>query len=226
MDWLFTPAQRLLELTAGEVFEDPAGLLTPLRATLSWYPHDVWLFAIARQWRRIAQEESFAGRCAEAADDAGWRTCVARMVRELMRLCFLLERRYAPYAKWLSAAFARLECGRELTPALEDAMESATYDECEASLAWAFEYVGALHNALAVTPPVEPRIRAYHDRPYRVPGADRFAAATLDALDPAFRARHEHIPGTIDQIVDNTDVLTRPAAWRTIRAAYESEPNR
>ncbi len=34
----------------------------------------------------------------------------ARLVRDVMRLAFLLERTYAPYSNWLGAAFARLAC--------------------------------------------------------------------------------------------------------------------
>ena len=33
-----------------------------------------------------------------------------------MRLAFLMERQYAPYAKWLGPAFARLACAPRLTP--------------------------------------------------------------------------------------------------------------
>jgi hypothetical protein len=218
-DWLFTPSQRLLEMTAGEVFDDSAGILAPLRTALAWYPRDVSLFAVARQWQRISQEEAFAGRCAEAGDEIGASIVTARIVRDLIRLCFLLERRYAPYAKWLGSAFRQLACGEELEPLLEQALE-ATADEREAALAAACEQVASLHNALGRTRTVDPRVRSYHARPYLVLHADRFAAATLDALDPAVLDSIAHVPGTIDQIVDNTDALSDPGQWRTLRDAY------
>ena len=69
----------------------------------------MWLWQLACQWRRIAKEEPFPGRAAEAGDQLGCRVLVARLVRDVMRLCFLLERRYAPYPKWLGTAFARLD---------------------------------------------------------------------------------------------------------------------
>ena len=53
-EWLATPSQTLLELTAGEVFADPIGELTAARTALAWYPHDVWLLVMAGHWRRIA----------------------------------------------------------------------------------------------------------------------------------------------------------------------------
>ena len=43
----------------------------------------------------------------------------ARLVRDLMRLSFLLERRYAPYSKWLGSAFAKLDSHAEIGTALE-----------------------------------------------------------------------------------------------------------
>jgi hypothetical protein len=58
-DWLATPAQRLAEITAGAVFHDGPGELSQARDRLAWYPHDVWLYVLACQWQRIAQEEPF-----------------------------------------------------------------------------------------------------------------------------------------------------------------------
>ncbi|MEX2225894.1 MAG: DUF4037 domain-containing protein [Dehalococcoidia bacterium] len=218
-DWLFTPTKRLLEMTAGDVFEDRRAMLTPVRAGLAWYPHDVWLFAIARQWQRISQQEAFVGRSAEAGDEIGARIVTARIVRDLMRLCFLFERRYAPYGKWLGTAFSHLACAGDLAPLFEQALEAANYDDPEAALASAYERVAAMHNALGITLSLDPRVRPYYGRPYSVLRADRFAAATLDALDPAFRASVDHIPGIIDQIVDNTDILENPESWRAVREA-------
>src|SRR5262249_55490750 len=63
--WLCAPQQRLLEVVSGAVFHDPDGELEAVRATLAWYPHDVWLWLLACQWRRLDQKESFVGRTAE-----------------------------------------------------------------------------------------------------------------------------------------------------------------
>ncbi len=106
--WLATPQQLLLEVTAGAVFHDPERVLGRLREKLAWYPDDVWLWLMACQWRRIGQEEAFVGRTAEVGDELGSRVVAARLVRDLMRLCFLQERRYAPYGKWLGTSFRGL----------------------------------------------------------------------------------------------------------------------
>jgi hypothetical protein len=112
LDWLSVPAQALAEVTSGAVFYDglaarPGGLIAA-RAALDWYPDDIWRYVLACQWQRIAQEEAFPGRCAEAGQDLGSAIVTARLVRNLMRLALLMDRRYPPYSKWLGTAFARL----------------------------------------------------------------------------------------------------------------------
>jgi hypothetical protein len=109
VDWLAIPQQILLEITAGAVFHDHSGELAAVRDALAWYPDDVWMWLLACQWRRIDQEEPFVGRTAEVEDELGSRVIATRLARDAMRLGFLLERRYAPYSKWLGSAFSQLE---------------------------------------------------------------------------------------------------------------------
>jgi hypothetical protein len=147
-DWLTTPQQILLELTSGAVFHDDSGELTAARDALSWYPDQVWLWLLACQWRRIEQEEAFVGRTAEVGDDLGSRVVAARLVRDLVRLSFLLERRYAPYSKWLGSAFAKLDAHKEIGRALEDVLGAKDYEQREAGLVTAVEALARRHNAL------------------------------------------------------------------------------
>jgi hypothetical protein len=106
-DWLAAPWQRLAEVTAGAVFHDETGGLTRARAALSWYPRDLWRYVLSCQWSRIAEEEAFPGRCAEADDELGSAVVTARLARDLMRLWLLMHCRYPPYSKWLGRAFTR-----------------------------------------------------------------------------------------------------------------------
>jgi Domain of unknown function (DUF4037) len=210
-DWLMTPSQRLLELTAGAVFADPIGDLTRVRELLDWYPHDVWLVVMAGHWRRVAQLEHVAGRTAS-------RVVAASLVRELMRLALLQERRYPPYAKWLETAYAALK--RPEAPVLEAALAAASAPERKAALVEASEAVARRHGELGVTEPVEPTVRPFHDRPYLVLLADRFVNALHEAVsDPALPARAP--AGGIDAIVDNAHILTRPALWRRLVNLYD-----
>jgi hypothetical protein len=199
-DWLATPAQIFAEFTGGAVFHDDLGLET-LRQNVAWYPDDVWRYVLACQWQRIGQEEAFVGRCGEVGDELGSAVVAARLVRDLMRLCLLMARRYPPYSKWLGSAFARLPAAARLAPHFTAALTSTAWRERERHLVAAYERVAGLHNELGLTDPVEPRAGGYYDRPFQVIHAGRFVTPLL-AGSPL-----RTLTGAIDQFVDNTDAL-------------------
>jgi len=218
-DWLGVPQQLLLEVTAGAVFHDGLGELAPVRETLAWYPEEVWLWLLACQWRRIDQEEPFPGRAAEVGDELGSRVLAARLVRDAIRLCFLLERRYAPYGKWLGSAFRRLSAYEEVGPALEATLAAAHFAEREEAFASAIEAVARRHNALGVTRGVEPAVRRFYSRPLRVLGSTRFVDACLERVEDEW-LRSLPLVGGIDQFVDSTDVLSSPDIARRFSRAF------
>jgi hypothetical protein len=186
-DWLVTPAQKLAEVTAGAVFHDGLGELVAARENLRWYPDDVWRHILARHWQRVSGEEAFVGRCGEVGDELGSAVIAADLVGELMRLCLLMARRYPPYAKWLGSAFTRLPGAKDLPFAA--ALSATDWRDRERHLARGYEIAGALHNELGLTKPVDPGTRPYHDRPFRVLHAERFAEALLASItDPEVAA--------------------------------------
>ncbi len=203
-DWLGTPAQLLIEATGGAVFEDATGELTRARERLRWYPDDVWLYLLGCQWRRIDQEEPFVGRTGEVGDELGSAVIAARLVRDIMRLCFLIERRYAPYAKWLGTAFAQLDCGPTLVPMLREALVAKDWRAREAALVPAYEHIAGMFNDLGVIELQEPHVRFFYDRPFRVLGSGRF----VDACFEKTPLRSLGYKGGVDQFVDSTDVLS------------------
>jgi hypothetical protein len=250
LDWLAAPAQALAEVTGGAVFHDglsasddaagesddaagesddaageggsEAGAISAVRRRLAWYPRDVWLHVLACQWQRIAEEEPFAGRCAEAGDELGSTVVAARLVRDLMRLALLMERQYPPYSKWLGSALARTTAGAELLPALTAAIRAPTWPEREDHLTAAYETTARLHNALGLTPPLDPAIRpTFYERPYRVLDSGRFVAALRDAICDD-RVRALPLTGAIDQYVDSTTAAGDLALLRAATAAQLS----
>jgi hypothetical protein len=217
-DWLATSSQAFAEITAGEVFHDGLARLTAARRLLAWYPDDVWRYVLACQWQRVSQEEAFVGRCGEVGDELGSAVTCARLVRDLMRLTLLMARRYPPYGKWLGSAFARLPSGRRIMPGLTAALAATDWREREHHLSAAYEHAGLLHNGLGLTEPVDPRTRAYHERPFRVLHAERFAEALLATVtDPA--VRDLPVVGAIDQYADSTDVVAHRARSRRLTEA-------
>jgi Domain of unknown function (DUF4037) len=219
--WLATPQQVLLEVTEGAVFRDADGALGRARDALAWYPRDVWLWLLACQWRRIDQEEAFVGRTAEVGDELGSRVLCARLVRDAMRLAFLLERRYAPYAKWLGSGFRRLQAHETVGPQLEAALAASAYEERERALVGAMETLARLHNAAGVTAPVEEAAGWFHDRPFRVLNSARFVTACLEKLSDE-RLRALPLVGGVDQFADSTDVLAYPRTFEKLAATYRA----
>jgi len=224
VDWLLMPQQKLLEVTAGRVFHDGLGELEPVRARLAYYPPDVWRYLLAAQWTRISQQEAFVGRAGEVGDDVGSAVIAAALVRDLMGLCFLLERRYAPYSKWFGTAFAELRCAPRLMPHFRKLLRAASWQERDVALALVYELVAGLHNELEITEPVDPQVRYYHGgRPFQVIHGERFAEALLATIeDPQVRAivQRAGLIGSADQVSDNVDVVSDPERVAKLRALY------
>jgi len=223
VNWLTLPEQKLRVMRSGRVFHDGLGELEKIQVQLHYYPRAVWLYLLAAQWRRIDQEEPFMGRCGEVGDEIGSRILTARLIRDVMRLCFLMEREYAPYSKWFGTAFSQLKCARELTPSLMAALSGGTWQEREAHLSLVYELVAAQHNALGITPALDAKVSNFHDRPFKVIQSGRFVEAIRNAIqDDEVRRLPEHLGG-VDQFVDSTDVSSYTARARRLKFMYQEE---
>jgi hypothetical protein len=221
-DWLTFSEQRLCTITRGAVFHD--GLdLNALRSRFTWYPQDVWLYLLAAGWTRIGQEEHLMGRAGTVGDEVGSALIAARLVRDIMRLCFLMEKAYAPYPKWFGTAFKQLACAGTLWPVLQGVLRSETWQERESRLVPAYEYIAARHNALKVTEPVPGKVTFFFGRPLRVIAQNGFAQALVKEIqDPAVkRIAQRPLIGSLDLFSDNVDLVSDPS-WRgKLRKLYE-----
>ena len=204
VDWLSRPAMSFLAVTAGEVFHDGAGDLTKARAAAHWYPDDVWRWLVACQWQRIGEEEPFIERAALAGDAFGARLVLGRVARDAVRLAFLLDRRHAPYSKWLGAAYATLAVADRLGPALDRALSDA------------LEVLGAVTNERLGTD-VDPSRRPFFGRPIHVAPAGDFVDAILATVaDDEIRSLPVHL-GNVDQLY-GTNSGSTPGADVVYRA--------
>jgi hypothetical protein len=223
IDRLTFPQQRLLELTSGEVYFDGLDQLVKTRARIQYYPKDIWLYMMAAQWTRISQEEAFVGRTGHVGDELGSQIVAARLVREIIKLSFLMERTYAPYSKWLGSAFSRLKIARPLSPILRRVLLAKTWKTREKWLSQAYVLIAGQHNALKITEPLSARTSDYYSRPYSVIFAERFAKAIKQAIeDPKVKKIGTDI-GSIDQFTDSTNVLENLALIEKLRTAYTIE---
>jgi hypothetical protein len=219
-DWLTFPQQRLLELTSGAVYHDGLAELEKIRERLSYYPRDVWLYMLAAQWKKISQEEAFVGRAGDVRDELGSRVVAARIVRELMRLGFLMERKYVPYSKWLGKAFGKLEIAKELVRPLKEVLQATSWTNREKWLSRAYSRIARQHNALQITKPLSIEVSNYFQRPYAVIHADRFAEAIKEALRHPELKKIEVDVGSIDQFTDSTTVIENLTLGRKLRTIY------
>lgn len=207
-DWLTFPSQQLLHLTAGAVHYDGPGEVTALRERFAYYPHDVWLYLLAAGWQRIGQEEPFVGRAGSVGDELGSAIIGARLIRGVMSLGFLLERRYAPYAKWFGSAFGQLGCAAQLTPLLWRAQQAAAWPEREA--------------ALGVTARLPEAVVSFHNRPFQVIHGERIARIILEAVQDSEVQRLAGGPliGSVDLFSDSTD-LRKATLHEKLLTLYE-----
>jgi hypothetical protein len=220
VDWLTIPEQKLRTLVTGAVYHDGLNVLEPMRHKLAYYPHDLWLYLLSAQWQRIGQEEPFVGRAGIVGDEVGSDVIAARLVRDLMRLCLLMERQYAPYAKWFGSAFAQLPCAGRLTPVFRQVLAATGWQERGKHLNTACEILAAMHNDLGLTEPVPTQVSQFHSRPFRVIQAETIAMRLWEAIqDEQVRALPFGV-GMIDQYVDSTDVLSHTDRCRRLSVLY------
>jgi Domain of unknown function (DUF4037) len=221
-DWLSFPQQRLLTLTKGMVYHDGVGI-EAVRARFAYYPQDVWLYLLAASWKRIGQEDHLMSRAGSVGDEIGSAIIGARLVREVMRLSFLMERVYAPYPKWFGSAFGQLRSAAALTPFLQKALIAPTWQERETALCGAYECLAQMHNALNITPLLHTTVRNFHDRPFRVIDGLAFAEAIVSQIEDTEVkqiAATGRLIGSIDQISDSTDFLEFPPATRVLSTLW------
>lgn len=222
-DWLTFSEQKLRAITAGAIYHDGIGLRETLQ-TFDYYPNDVWLYLLASGWNRIGQEEHLMGRAGSVGDEIGSAIIAARLVRDLMRLCFLMERQYAPYPKWFGRAFLQLKCAEDLSPILKKVLSAETWREREKFLAVAYEYVAEMHNRLKITESLPAKADKFFNRPFLVihlhgKFADEICSRITDPV--VKRLAEKPLIGSLDQVSDNTDILSDPQWRMTLRKLYE-----
>ncbi|MDR3612134.1 MAG: DUF4037 domain-containing protein [Candidatus Obscuribacterales bacterium] len=208
VDWLTFPEQKLRSITAGRVFRDEVKL-HEMRQQFAYYPDNVWLYLLASGWNRIEQEEHLMGRAGLVGDEIGSSLIAARLVRDLMRLCFLMEKAYAPYAKWFGTAFTKLSCSKELAPVLEQILQASTWKNREKYLSHAYKFVAAMHNKLKITETLSEDVAQFHGRPFWTISMGAFSQAIAAKItEPEMKKlAQKRLIGGIDQISDNTDIL-------------------
>ena len=109
-EWLNIPEEDITHIVAGEVWHDPSGGFSDIRAALSnYYPEPVRLRRLAHWSRYFSGMGVYALKRALLRDNALYAsTTFARALRWGVQMAFMLDRTYYPYDKWMTAMFHRL----------------------------------------------------------------------------------------------------------------------
>ncbi|HUT80654.1 MAG TPA: DUF4037 domain-containing protein [Candidatus Bathyarchaeia archaeon] len=206
-DWLSFPEQRLLAITSGAVYYDGLMKLSEIREKFSYYPNEIWLYLMMKQWSIIAEEMAFPGRAAELKDELGLQILVTNQIAKLMKLCFLMEKRYAPYSKWLGTAFSKLNCSTKLSPIFRKALVEKEWSKKQEFLVKAYTFVATIHNDLQITDSIEIKITPFHDRPYLIINAVDFIEAIRAKITSETLLNIKPEIGSINQISNETFIL-------------------
>jgi len=221
-DWLTFPEQELSAITKGAVYWDGVNL-QETRDRFGYYPKDVWLYLLASGWNRIGQAEHLMARAGSVGDEIGSALIAAQLTRDVMRLCFLMEKQYAPYAKWFGTAFARLDCAKDLAPILQETLTATKWDKRMECLAAAYERLVVKHNDLGLTQPLDEKTTLFFNRPFLVIYGERIARAIIEQIvDPAVkRITKKKLIGSLDQFSDSTDLLCDIHRRQIIKQFYQ-----
>jgi hypothetical protein len=145
-EWIHLPEIRLFEYTAGMIFYEPVPLISPLRERFAYYPNDVWYKRLSFAFFELHAAGN-ALRMARRGDAVACRFYVTSLLRNVMRVCFLLRRRYAPYHKWLFRALQRLpDIPGDLIRRIERLSVGLDLEALEENLYGILDTVGGLAN--------------------------------------------------------------------------------
>lgn len=206
-DWLTFPSQHLLTITRGRVFHNSKHVdIQTIRSRLTFYPDEIWLYLIACIWQRIGQEEHLMGRAGQAEDELGSALIAHRLIRDIIRLIFLLEKQFYPYPKWLGTAFRRWTTyGLEFEPILRQVQLAKTWQEREEHLSTAYQRLATItREKLHIDIPTE--IGQFHNRPFRVINGGSIAELIFTRIS---NTQIRQLPkiGSIDLFTDSTDAI-------------------
>ena len=206
IDWLTFPEQRLLAITSGIVYHDGLQELEVARKRFNYYPLNVWLYLLKTQWAILAEEHPFLGRVAEIGDEIGLQLLLSSQIRKIMKLCFLLEKKYAPYNKWFSKAFSKLSSSEQLLPIMKDIFSTSDWSQQEKLLMEIYYKVAKIHNDQKITEPIVVKTNAFFDRPYLTINFNDFIEKIGEKISNNSPLKEFQL-GSINQLTNETYVL-------------------
>ena len=115
-EWLSIPEEALATTVNGRVFEDRLGRFSKIRENLlQYYPETVWRRKLADALARTAQAGQYNyARAMRRGERIAAEIALTEFVKEAMHLVYLLNRKYAPFYKWMHRGLQELAVGSEI----------------------------------------------------------------------------------------------------------------
>jgi hypothetical protein len=152
MDWLRISEQHLLEFTSGTVYRDDIGELTKARESLKYYPDNVLRFLLMHEWSTVGSNWFPIGRIGSRGDKLGLRIQAAKVAHHLMRIAFMVSRRYFHYRK--GTLFKDLPLASALEPILLELLKEEEWQKVEEKICEATSVLLQQQNRLGITPKI------------------------------------------------------------------------
>lgn len=129
--WLFLEDYRLATATNGKVFRDDLGEFTRIRdGLLHYYPEDVRIKKIAREAALMAQSGQYNySRMFGRGEKVTAQIALSEFLKHTMAMVYLLNRKYAPFYKWMHKGMERLTVLREIQDILTALVELPVGDD-------------------------------------------------------------------------------------------------
>lgn len=132
-EWFTVSEPALATATDGAVFADPYGSFTEIRAgLLAYYPREVWLKKLAESLARAAQAGQYNyARAMKRGERITAELALTEFVKEAMQIVYLLNKKYAPFYKWMHRGMKELTVCSEVGDML-----SLLYQIPDPAVAW------------------------------------------------------------------------------------------
>lgn len=109
-EWFAIPEPALSAAVSGQVFEDSLGRFTEIReALMAYYPEEVWRKKLAESLAKAAQAGQYNyARAMKRGERIAAEISLTEFVKEAMRIVYLLNKKYAPFYKWMHRGMKEL----------------------------------------------------------------------------------------------------------------------
>jgi len=152
-------------------------------------------------------------------DDLGSRIEASRLVRYIMEMAFILEKKYIPYEKWFAIAFKQLSISKTLNPLLLGILKENNWQQREKLLLDAYLQLIKMHIELSLIPNIKIEPMQFHNRPQLVIPLQNVIEELKRGINYSF-SQVSYSLGTINQFINICNNLN-PKLCRRAQLFYE-----